>query len=64
MLARFFTVYLFSRDPLPGYDFRVADIPLTADSLASPPTTLTGTEKTSTGYVNISKSWYVNSGYA
>lgn len=51
-------------DPLPGYDFRVADIPLTADSLASPPTALTGTEKTSTGYVNISKSWYVNSGYA
>jgi hypothetical protein len=38
-------------DPLPapgtfGYDCRVADIPLTADSLASPPTALTGTEKT------------------
>lgn len=35
--------------PAPGtfcYDCRVSDIPLTADSLASPPTALTGRENT------------------
>lgn len=29
-----------------GYDCRVEDIPITADSLASPPTALTGRENT------------------